>query len=50
LKVALEKALGRRIVPLGEEFLAFPAGAVAEVKRLVAQRGHVVKEVAHREP
>jgi hypothetical protein len=50
LKVALEKALGRRIVPLGEEFLAFPSGAVAEVKRLVAQRGHVVKEVAHREP
>jgi len=50
LKVALEKALGRRIVPLGEEFLAFPSGAVAEVKRLVAQMGHVVKEVAHREP
>jgi hypothetical protein len=50
LKVALEKALGKRIVPLGEEFLAFPAEAVAEVKRLVAQRGHVVKEVAHRKP
>jgi hypothetical protein len=50
LKVALEKALGRRIVPMGEEFLAFPSGAVAEVKRLVAQMGHVVKEVAHREP
>ena len=50
LKVALEKALGRRIVPLGEEFLAFPSEAVAEVKRLVAQMGHVVKEVAHREP
>jgi hypothetical protein len=50
LKVALEKALGRRILPLGEEFLAFPSGAVAEVKRLVAQMGHVVKEVAHREP
>jgi hypothetical protein len=50
LKVALEKALGRRIVPLGEEFLAFPSGAVAEVKRLVAQMGHFVKEVAHREP
>jgi hypothetical protein len=45
LKVALEKALGSRIVPLGEEFLAFPSGAVAEVKRLVAQMGHVVKEV-----
>jgi hypothetical protein len=50
LKVALEKALGRRIVPLGEEFLAFPSEAVAEVKRLVAQMGHVVKEVAHRGP
>jgi hypothetical protein len=50
LKVALEKALGKRIVPLGEEFIAFPSGAVAEVKRLVAQMGHVVKEAAHREP
>ena len=50
LKVALEKALGKRIVPLGEEFLAFPSEAVAEVKRVVAQMGHVVKEVAHREP
>jgi hypothetical protein len=50
LKVALEKALGRRIVPLGDEFLAFPSGALAEVKRLVAQMGHVVKEVAHCEP
>jgi hypothetical protein len=49
LKVALEKALGSRIVPLGEEFLAFPTGAVAEVKRLVAQMGHVVKEVAPHE-
>ena len=50
LKVALEKVLGRRIVPLGEEFLAFPSEEVAVVKRLVAQMGHVVKEVAHREP
>jgi len=50
LKVALVKALGNRIVPLGEEFVAFPSEAVAEVKRLVAQMGHVVKEVAHREP
>ena len=47
LKVALEKAMGKRIVPLGEEFLAFPSEAVAEVKRLVAKMGHVVKEVAH---
>jgi hypothetical protein len=50
LKVALEKALGGRVVPLGEEFLAFPTGAMAEVKRLVVQMGHVIKEVAHREP
>ena len=50
LKVALEKALGGRIVPLGEEFLAFPPEEVAGIKRLVAQMGHVVKEVAHREP
>ncbi len=49
LKVALEKALGSRIVSLGEEFVAFPSGAVAEVKRLVAQMGHVVKEVAPHE-
>ncbi|MBV8088626.1 MAG: hypothetical protein JO139_03485 [Alphaproteobacteria bacterium] len=49
LKVALEKALGSRIVVLGEEFIAFPSGAVAEVKRLVAQMGHVVKEVAPHE-
>jgi hypothetical protein len=50
LKVALEKALGSRIVPLGQDFLAFPSGAVAEVKRLVARAGHVVKEVVAREP
>jgi hypothetical protein len=48
LKVALEKALGSRVVPLGEEFLAFPSGATVEVKRLVTHMGHVVKEVAHR--
>jgi hypothetical protein len=50
LKVALEKALGNRIVPLGEEFIAFPSEAVAEVKRLVTHMGHVVREVGHREP
>jgi hypothetical protein len=49
LKVALEKALGSRVMVLGEEFIAFPCGAVAEVKRLVAQKGHVVKEVAPHE-
>jgi hypothetical protein len=50
LKVALEKALGKRCVPLGQEFLAFPSEAVAEVKRLVAQMGHVIKKVAPHEP
>ena len=49
LRVALEKALGSRIVVLGDEFIAFPCGAVAEVKRLVAQMGHVVKEVVPHE-
>jgi hypothetical protein len=50
LKVALEKALGRRSVALGGEFLAFPSEAVSEVKRLVSHLGHVVKEVSHGEP
>ncbi len=45
LKVALQRALGSRLVPLGEEFVAFPTEAVAEVKRLVIQMGHVIKEV-----
>lgn len=50
LRVALEKALGKRLVLLSDEFVAFPAEAVAEVKRLVAQMGHVVKEVAPHAP
>ena len=45
LKVALQRALGSRLVPLGDEFVAFPSVAVAEVKRLVTQMGHVIKEV-----
>jgi hypothetical protein len=49
LKVALEKALPNRIVSLAEDYVAFPSGAIGEVKRLVAQMGHVVKEVAARE-
>jgi hypothetical protein len=49
LKVALEKALGSRVVSLGEEFIAFPSGAVAEVKRIVAHLGHVVKEMSPHE-
>ncbi len=50
LKVALEKALGGQVVSLGEEFLAFPADEIAGVRRIVAQMGHVVKEVGHRKP
>ena len=49
VNVELTLDLGSRIVPLGEEFVAFPSEAVAEVKRLVIQMGHVVKEMAHRE-
>lgn len=46
LKVALEKALGDRIIALGEDSVAFPQEAVAEVKRVVTKLGHVVKEVS----
>ena len=48
LKVALEKALGDRIISLGEDSIAFPQEAVAEVKRIVTKLGHVVKEAPHR--
>lgn len=50
LKVALGKALGSRVVALGEDYIAFPREAVADVQRIVAKMGHVVKEVKHREP
>jgi hypothetical protein len=49
LKVALEKALGNRVVSLGEDAIAFPREAVADVERIVAKLGHVVKEASHRE-
>jgi hypothetical protein len=48
LKVALEKALGSRLVSLGEDSIAFPQEAVAEVKRIVTKLGHVVKEASRR--
>ena len=48
LKVALEKALGNRMVSLGEDSIAFPQEAVAEVRRVVTKLGHVVKEASHR--
>jgi len=47
LKVALEKALGGRMVSLGEDAVAFPREALAEVTRIVTRLGHVVKEVSH---
>ncbi len=49
LRVALEKALGDRVVSLGDEFIAFPLQATAEVRRIVAKSGHVIKEAAHRD-
>ncbi len=49
LKVAIQKALGARVVPLGDEYLAFAYGSFAEVERVVAKSGHVVKEVSRRE-
>jgi hypothetical protein len=48
LKVALEKALGNRLVSLSDDAVAFPREAVAEVTRLVTKLGHVVKEASHR--
>ena len=48
LKVALEKALGSRIVSLSEDSIAFPQEAVPEVKRIVTKLGHVVREAPHR--
>ncbi len=46
LKVAIEKALGERIVPLGDEYIAFAQGSLTDVKRVVSKSGHVVKEAA----
>jgi hypothetical protein len=49
LKVAIEKSLGARVVPLSDEYIAFAYDAFAEVKRVVTKSGHVVKEVGSRE-
>jgi hypothetical protein len=49
LKVAIEKALGDRVVSLGDQFLAFPKESTDDVKRVVTKSGHVVKEVSRRE-
>lgn len=45
LKVAIEKALGRNVVSLKNDFLAFPQDSLDEVLRVVKRSGHVVKEV-----
>jgi hypothetical protein len=47
LKVAIEKALGESIVPLGDEYIAFAKGSLADVKRVVDKSGHVVKEATN---
>jgi hypothetical protein len=49
LKVTIEKALGDRLVALGEEYIAFPDALIDEVTRVVTKSGHVVKEVSNRE-
>ena len=46
LKVAIEKALGTNLVALENDFIAFPPGSLDDVRRVVKQSGHVVKEVA----
>jgi len=46
LKVAIQKALGEQIVPLGDEYIAFAKGSLGDVRRVVSKSGHVVKEAA----
>ncbi len=47
LKVAIEKALGESIVSLGDDYIAFAKGSLADVRRVVSKSGHVVKEAAN---
>jgi hypothetical protein len=49
LRVAINKALGDRIVTLGEEFIAFPNEVHAEVRKIVGKSGYVIKEGSLRE-
>lgn len=49
LRVAIDKALGTRIVTLGEEFIAFPCEALADVRKIVSKSGYVIKEASLRE-
>ena len=46
LKVAIEKALGEKLVSFKNEFIAFPSDSLDEVRRVVKKSGHVVKEVS----
>ena len=46
LKVAIKKALGDNLVTLQNDFVAFPRGLFDDVRRVVKNTGHVVKEVA----
>ena len=49
LRVAIDKALGDRIVTLGEEFIAFPYEVLADVRKIVGKSGYVIKEASLRE-
>ena len=49
LRVAIDKALGGRVVSLGDEFIAFPPAALGDVRKIVSKSGYVIKEAAHRE-
>jgi len=46
LKVAIEKALGKNLVSLKNDFVAFPYDSLNDVERVVKKSGHVVKKVA----
>jgi hypothetical protein len=47
LKVQIERAFSNhgQLVSLSEEWLAFPAGLLAEIEKLVKKAGYVVKTV-----
>ena len=49
LRVAIDKALGGRIVSLGEDFIAFPQEVLGDVRKIVSKSGYVIKEASHRE-
>ena len=45
LTVAIQKALGKNLVSLKQDFVAFPYESIDTVRRVVRKSGHVVKEV-----